>query len=55
MKIREELRVLGRKGAGTAEFLDAVRASRELGLQPKQKDDWGRLMSLTLRKAAVRS
>ncbi len=53
--IRTELGKLGRKGAGTAEFLDAVRASRELGLEPAKKDDWERLMSLTLRKGVVRS
>lgn len=53
--IREELRALGRKGAGTAEFLDAVRASRELGIDPGRKADWERLLSLTLRKAAGRT
>lgn len=54
VRIRGELRALDRKGAGTAEFLDAVRASRELGLGPARKDDWERLLSLTLRKAAAR-
>jgi MoxR-like ATPase len=55
VRIREELRALNRKGAGTAEFLDAVRASRELGLVAAQKDDWDRLLSLTLRKDAGRT
>ncbi|WP_290891398.1 MoxR family ATPase [Arenimonas sp.] len=54
VRIREELRQMDRKGAGTAEFLDAVRASRELGLAPARKDEWERLLSLTLRKAAAR-
>jgi MoxR-like ATPase len=55
VRIREELRLLHRKGAGTAEFLDAVRASRELGLSAADKDDWERLLSLTLRKDAARA
>ena len=55
VQIREELRALNRKGAGAAEFLDAVRASRELGFTAANKDDWERLLSLTLRKGAART
>ena len=53
--IRAELNALGRKGSGTAEFLDAVRASRELNIGADRKDDWNRLISLTLRKGVARS
>jgi MoxR-like ATPase len=53
--IRKELKDdLGRKGAGTAEFLDAARASRELHLSPADKEAWDRLISLTIRKGAAR-
>jgi MoxR-like ATPase len=52
--IRKELNDMGRKGAGTAEFLDAVRASRELRIGPANKEAWDRLISLTIRKGAAR-
>ena len=54
VRIRDELRQANRKGAGTAEFLDAVRASRELGIGPAQTTAWERLLALTLSKAAAR-
>ena len=50
VRIREELRDLNQTGAGTAEFLDAVRACRELNITPADTGLWERLLSLTVRK-----
>lgn len=54
VQLREEFARADRKGSGTAEFLDAVRASRELGIGPDQQEHWDQLVSLTLRKGAAR-
>jgi MoxR-like ATPase len=55
VEIRDDLARAGRKGAGTAEFLDAVRASRELAISDSDPDTWNKLLTLTLRKSAARS
>jgi MoxR-like ATPase len=54
VQLREEFARADRKGSGTAEFLDAVRASRELAIGPDQQEHWDQLVSLTLRKGAAR-
>jgi MoxR-like ATPase len=53
VSIREELRKVGRKGAGTAEFLDAVHAARDLRITAGDAQAWDRLISLTLRKGVA--
>jgi MoxR-like ATPase len=55
VEIRDELAKQGRKGAGTAEFLDAVRATRELEITDAASPEWEKLLSLTLRKGVARS
>jgi MoxR-like ATPase len=53
--LRGELEENKQKGAGAAEFLDAVRAARELKLKPEDKAKWDALLSLTVTKTAARS